>query len=98
MDSSEHVAQNIYRLIFMMADIRMVEEPEISGDVWVFDAAHVSVAILLKHAGIMLKKALSLAQVSQMRALCEHAYSQSRVQIPVSAIFFFFSVRFRYYT
>lgn len=65
-NSSEHVAQDVYRLIFMMADIRMVEEAEISGDVFVFDAANIGVSILLKHAGPMLKKALTLAQVSTL--------------------------------
>lgn len=62
-DASEHVAQHLYRMIFMVSDIRMVEEAEISGDVFVFDAANVGVSIVLKHAGSLLKKALTLAQV-----------------------------------
>lgn len=62
-DASEHQPQPIYKMIFMMADIRMVEEPEISGDVFVFDLANVSITIMLKHAGSLLKKALTLAQV-----------------------------------
>lgn len=70
-DASEHVAQSVYKMIFMVSDIRLVEEAEISGDVFVFDVAHVSLSVLLKHAGSLLKKALSLAQGAYPQRLKE---------------------------
>lgn len=70
-DACEHVPQHLYRMIFMISDIRMVEEAEISGDVFVFDAAHVGLSILLKHAGGLLKKALNLAQTAYPQRLKE---------------------------
>ncbi|KAJ1520158.1 hypothetical protein ONE63_004374 [Megalurothrips usitatus] len=66
-----HVAQDVYKMIFMMADIRMVEEPEISGDVFVFDLKNLGLAVMLKHAGTMLKKALGLAQNAYPQRLKE---------------------------
>ncbi|KAK3910648.1 Alpha-tocopherol transfer protein-like [Frankliniella fusca] len=70
-DATEHVASSIYKMIFMISDIRLVEEAEISGDVFVFDLANVSLTIMLKHAGSMLKKVLSLAQGAYPQRLKE---------------------------
>ncbi|XP_034231247.1 alpha-tocopherol transfer protein-like [Thrips palmi] len=70
-DACEHVPQHLYRMIFMVSDIRMVEEPEISGDVFVFDAANAGVSMVLKHAGSLLKKALTLAQTAYPQRLKE---------------------------
>lgn len=53
----------LYKLIYMKADIRMVEETLISGDVFVFDALHLNLSHIAKLTSPLTKNALLCAQV-----------------------------------
>lgn len=57
----------LYKLIYMKADIRMVEETLISGDVFVFDALHLNLSHIAKLTSPLTKNALLCAQVYILR-------------------------------
>uniref|UniRef100_A0A1B6LYR8 CRAL-TRIO domain-containing protein n=2 Tax=Graphocephala atropunctata TaxID=36148 RepID=A0A1B6LYR8_9HEMI len=64
-------AASLYKLIFMKADIRMVEESLIAGDVFVFDVGHLSLAHIAKLATPLIKSALYCAQEAYPQRLKE---------------------------
>ncbi|XP_046682038.1 alpha-tocopherol transfer protein-like isoform X1 [Homalodisca vitripennis] len=62
---------SLYKLIFMKADIRMVEESLIAGDVFVFDVGQLSLTHIAKLATPLIKSALHCAQEAYPQRLKE---------------------------
>ncbi|CAH0384285.1 unnamed protein product [Bemisia tabaci] len=52
----------LYKMLCMIGDVRMVEEPMISGDIFVFDVGHMTLTHVAKLATPLLKKILLTTQ------------------------------------
>lgn len=78
----------LYKLIYMKAEVRLVEESMIAGDVFIFDVNHLTLAHIAKLANPLIKTALHCAQVTSRSTLfgCFNLFYLRHAKISINKV------------